>query len=279
MKSKVTDFLSLKPPKPVVRPAQPGSIRRDAGIQQNMLEQPFAESFNAWKQQPTPETSDALLKTLQPVMDSALRTFAGSAATSPTMRSKAKLILLKSLNTYDPKQSKLRTFAMTNLQGLRRSAAEESQIIGVPELVRLDQHRIHNVELELADKLGRPPSSAEVAAAAGVSLKRLEHVRKAKGATAVGTIVKHDATDEEDMDPTIMAAPAARRRNVYLNFIYQDLDPRDQVIMESTLGLHGKPVLSKGQIAAKLGLSAGAVSQRAARIQAIIDRHEDNPLL
>ena len=45
----------------------------------------------------SPQTSSALLTAINPVIDSALRTFAGSSAQSPTVRSKAKLIVLDAL--------------------------------------------------------------------------------------------------------------------------------------------------------------------------------------
>jgi hypothetical protein len=50
-------------------------------------------------------------------------------------------------------------------------------------------------------------------------------------------------------------------------FVYHDLDPIDQVILEHSLGLHGKQVLPNQDIARKLKLSPGAISQRKVRIQ------------
>jgi DNA-binding NarL/FixJ family response regulator len=45
--------------------------------------------------------------------------------------------------------------------------------------------------------------------------------------------------------------------------------------MEHTLGMNNKKVLSNQEIARKLGLSPGAISQRKARIQQLLDRRED----
>jgi DNA-binding NarL/FixJ family response regulator len=45
--------------------------------------------------------------------------------------------------------------------------------------------------------------------------------------------------------------------------------------MEHTVGLHGKKVLPKQGIAAKLNLSPGAISQRAAKIQEKLNRKEE----
>ncbi len=62
-------------------------------------------------------------------------------------------------------------------------------------------------------------------------------------------------------------------------FLYHDLDPYDQVILEYGLGLNGSPKLPAAQIARRLKLSPGAVSQRASRIQQQLDELEDAAVL
>ena len=49
----------------------------------------------------------------------------------------------------------------------------------------------------------------------------------------------------------------------------------DQKIMELSLGMRGHKPLSNLEIAKKLGRSPGALSQRKAKIQAMIDKEED----
>jgi hypothetical protein len=62
-------------------------------------------------------------------------------------------------------------------------------------------------------------------------------------------------------------------------FLYHDLDPHDQVILEYGLGLNGSPKLPAAQIARRLRISPGAVSQRASRIQQQLDELEDAAVL
>jgi DNA-binding NarL/FixJ family response regulator len=45
--------------------------------------------------------------------------------------------------------------------------------------------------------------------------------------------------------------------------------------MEHTLGLHGKKVLSNQEIARKLRLTPGAVSQRKATIQQLLNQEQE----
>jgi hypothetical protein len=121
------------------------------GGRRELLEDEFRPHYESWKADPSPGNSSKVLKALDPVIKSALRTYAGGGQMSPTIRSRAKMIVLDSLPRYDPVKAKLRTHLMVNLQSLRRSTAEENQIVSVPERVRLDQHRLYTANNELAD--------------------------------------------------------------------------------------------------------------------------------
>jgi hypothetical protein len=55
-----------------------------------MLEPEFQEHYTAWKAAPGPKTMTPLLGAINPVLDSALRTYAAKG--SPTLRSKAKIM-------------------------------------------------------------------------------------------------------------------------------------------------------------------------------------------
>lgn len=240
--------------------------------QSSFLEPEFEPHYTAWKARPSPETTDALLKALNPVMSSALRTYAGPG--SPTLKSRAKRMVLDALPRYDPQQAKLRTHLMTNLQSLRRASADEQSLVHVPERIRLDQHHLYTANNELLDRLGREPSTGELAAHTGLSLKRLAHIRKARGSLAEGQVTGTNEEGEETGDMPNTVLPTAKN-NIWERFIYEDLPARDQFIMEHVLGLHGKQRLPKGEIAKRLGISAGAVSQRAAKIQSLLDRREE----
>lgn len=238
----------------------------------SLLEPEFEPHFTAWQSSPSPETASRLLQATQPVLDSALRSYGGPTA-SPVLRSRAKLMTLDALKTYDPSRAKLRTHLMVQLQGLRRQAAREQQVISVPERVAIDLYHLHAAENELRDRLSRDPSDLELAEHSGMSLKRLEHVRRARPGYAEGTVQAVTATDEDQGG----FAPSVQSRNddaAWINFVYHDLDSIDQVIMEHVLGLRGKPVLPKQEIARRLGVSPAAVSQRAARIQEKLDQRE-----
>jgi len=242
------------------------------GEPSDLLEPEFTQHYWAWKKEPSPHNSSELLKILNPVLDSAIRSYVG-VMPSPTLRSRAKIIALDALEKYDPKRAKLRTHLMVNLQGLRRSANQEGQIVHLPERVGLDLFRIHEAENELKDRLGRDPSDSELADHTGLSRKRIGYVRQIRPIYAEGQF--NTVTDDEDQAPTGPSVVSPARNDTWADFVYHDLHPIDQLIMEHSLGLHGKPILSKKDIAKKLRLSPGAVSQRAAKIQEKLDRKEE----
>jgi len=252
----------MTPPVPAPAPVEP----------ENLLEPEFAEHYQTWKAAPGPKTMTPMLKAINPVIESAMRTYAAKG--SPTLRSQAKVMAADAIGRYDPARGKLRTHLMYHLQGLRRAGTQESQIIRVPERVGIDLHRMRQAENELRDQFGRYPSMAELADHTGLSKKRIMYVRKAQPGLPEGMLSAEGESGEEQaaLGPAIQTPENERIWNEY---VYHDLAPTDQLIMEHTLGMYGKPVLPKKLIAKRLGISPGAVTQRAAKIQERIDKREE----
>lgn len=238
---------------------------------ESLLEEEFKPHFEAWRANETPQTTAVFLKSINPVLDSAVKTYGGSRP-SPTVHSKAKLIAVNAARGYDPSQAKLRTHLMVHLQGLRRTSARENQIIRIPERVGLDMYRLHEAETELRDRLGREPSTAELADHTSLSMKRIGHVRKAHYGVAEGSMVSQS---EEGGPVQFSPAVGGGSDKTWLDFVYHDLHPTDQYILEHTVGLHGRKIMPKQEIARRLGITPGAVSQRAARIQSVVDQRDE----
>jgi hypothetical protein len=75
----------------------------------DFLEPEFTQPWEEWKKAPNPANSSTLLKTVDPVINAALRTYAGPNP-SPTIRSRAKLLTLHAAGSYDPNRAKLRSY-------------------------------------------------------------------------------------------------------------------------------------------------------------------------
>jgi len=231
----------------------------------------FDALYTDWKANQTPETNTKILQAVQPVIDTALTSYAG-AAHSPSVRSQAKLMALKALGTYSPERGNVRNHLLSQMQSLRRVAAKDQNIIGLPEQVGLDFQHITQAENELQDSLGREPTEDELADYTNLSRRRIQKIRAFHQPISEGAVSR--INEEGDVSGDISSSvPGARRADdAWLDFVYGDLGPTDKLIMDMTLGRNGKRRAATQDIARRLNITPGAVSQRAAKIQAMLDK-------
>jgi DNA-binding Lrp family transcriptional regulator len=57
-----------------------------------------------------------------------------------------------------------------------------------------------------------------------------------------------------------------------MDFVYGDLDNTNKLIMDMSLGRNGRKQTSVQEIARRLNITPGAVSQRAAKIQQMLNQ-------
>lgn len=228
----------------------------------------LAKTYALWQRNPDPHNSSQILSQLQPTIDKAIMAHVGQ--TNPLLRSRARRLTLGALSNYDPSRgTKLETHVINHLRSLKRISRQQSQIIHVPERISLEQAHLHNHERELADELGREPTAYELADRTGLSLRRIAKIRQTHAPMSEGFFTAQgEAEGSEDFSPAVESAPTQS----WPEMVYDGLDPHNQKILEWTLGLHGQPRLRNQQIAAKLGLSPGAISQRKAFIQQQLDQ-------
>lgn len=238
------------------------------------LEPKYATPFNAWKAAPNMATTGSLLKAVQGDIDKGMFAHVGGK-TDPILYSRAKKMALQAIKSYDPTKARLGTHIVNQLQGLKRVQRQQNQIIHIPERVAMDQGYIERAKAELADELGREPSMAEISDHTGISPKRINYVHKFRYPMAESTFSGMSEDENESFSPAVQQ----QQTNSWHEFVYSDLDPTNQKIMEWTLGLHGSKPLSNQDIARKLRMTPGAVSQRKAKIQSILSQEELNPFI
>lgn len=246
------------------RPTLWSTLKAPANDSGLLLEPEYHESFMRYKQAPTPEHASHLLTSLSPVLDEALRSYGGTEADSVTAKAKAKLFALEAIGRYDPARAKLRTHLLSHLRGLRRSVERSTSGVYVPEQWRIDSRHVNAAYTDARDELGREPSDAEIGDRIGMPVAR---VRKARGVPGVLASSQFDSGIASER-------PDHKAWGQWVEGIYHDLNPIDQVILEHSFGLHGRPVLAAGQIAEKVNLSPGAISQRKSRIQNMLDEYD-----
>lgn len=233
------------------------------------LEPEFEPHYLAWKQSPGPAANATILKHLDPVIQGAVRTHVGEP--NPLLLSRAKLMTLEGLGRYDPARGRLKTHLFNHLQSLKRANRQQGMVVRAPERVVLDRYNLDRTASELAHELGREPTDRELMDRTGFSRKRLTRVRSYRPAVAEGAL----EDPETGQGFTGAVGPADEARDVWVQLVYDDLDPYHQAVMEYALGLNGRSPLPNQEIARKLGRSPGAISQAKLRIQRMLDEEAD----
>jgi DNA-directed RNA polymerase specialized sigma subunit len=234
------------------------------------LESEYADVFNAWKQARSPQTSGALLKAVDPVINTAIKSYGGQSQGSPMLRSHARRMVLRAAESYDPERGGLKTHLLSQLRSLQRVGARQAQIIRVPEQVALDRRHLEETEKELDLRHGRPPSAQALANATGLSVRRIKYIRQGRPPISEGQVLAGQPADNQSLPASTIPGDDNMRAG-WNEMVYHDLDEINQTIYDMLTGGHGQQVQSTSEIARRLGITPSAVSQRAAKIQEMLD--------
>jgi DNA-directed RNA polymerase specialized sigma subunit len=234
-------------------------------------EDEYLPAWQQWKADPTPQANAEFVRTVQPIIASGVKTYAGG---NPLAGPQAKVLAINAARTFDPQKSKFSTHLNSQLQQLQRLSRQQTQVLQVPERVLLENRTIRQTIEELRDSYGREPSDAELATAVGVPLARLQKVRAYRPGLNTGRL-SQTSEDSDSAEPAVRKLGLAGARDHWVQLVYDDLDPMEQRIMEMTLGLNGQPKRSNQEIAKRLKVSPSAVTQRKMRIQRKLDREQD----
>lgn len=215
--------------------------------------------YKAWKADPSSSNLQTLMGSAKSNIDMALKTYVGNE--DKAARSHAKILAVKAFRSFDPtKGTQLRTHFLTQLQPLRRMAAKRRTVMHVPEVVQQDMAGLNTATSELVDTLDRQPADSELADYTGLSIRRIQDMRRRNMAIAESSRQTIDGEDFQDVVDT----PGAL--NTWAEYVYYDLSAVDRKIYEWRTGFGGRKKLTNNMIARKLKLTPGAVSQRADRI-------------
>jgi DNA-directed RNA polymerase specialized sigma subunit len=175
------------------------------------------------------------------------------------------VLALGAFKSYDPnKGTKLRTHLMTQLQPLIRHARNYENIARVPERVSADLYMVNQAKRDFVDRHKRDPSDHELADHTGLSSRRIAHVKSfARGDIAESGLKEMDEGESSIMYPGVAKADPAQ---IWLEYVHHDATPVDRQILEWKTGYNGQKVMTTTEIAKRLGLTPGAVSQRSAKI-------------
>jgi len=236
----------------------------------SFLEPQYEPAFTAWSHDRSDANREALLQAISPVIANNVALVGNADKNYLTIQ--GKILAMKAMEKYDPQKASIATYLSKQLFPLRRYARQQMNVLGIPERMMMASQQLESAEVELEDKLGRAPATDELADHMKVSVKQIERIRRSSHARNTGS---YDTPDEEGN----MSSPAVRQTlpQKYLHeYVLSalDSDPVSRFIYENDAGLHGRTTLSNQDLASKLRLSPGAVSQRRRKIFEMVNKAE-----
>lgn len=219
-------------------------------------------AWNAWRQNPTPENGDRLAKLATPLLEQIVGAYLGGQyITDPLLMGRAKTIMFRALQNYDPTKGPITSFIWTNMMRIQRVYGKQHSTLSVSEQLIMDAKRLETAEKELEEKLGRTPSTEELADYTGLSMKRIERIRR-QSAVGYESTFEAGAGDSGGWLPSVQTQQPADLTKEYLQIIYEALgNERDKAIMEMSYGLNGYKPMKAIDIAKKLKVSPATVSK------------------
>lgn len=223
------------------------------------------EHYAAYQADPSQENLVNVVDSLKPTMRYALSGF--GAADDPVLAGKARLIAADAVKSWNPKAgAKLATHLTNQLQQLSRETRKYRSVAQVPERAQLDQYALYRAEQELKDKHGRDPSVDELADHTGMSIKRIEKVRRLNRVTPSEIQFGDDGLSTSQEPDYLHEA---------IQYVHGESDYPNKKILEWSLGWGGEPVLPGTEIAKRLKLSEANLSRRTAILRGRVAELED----
>ena len=210
-----------------------------------------------WQKNRTPQDTKQIVAYLKPTIQSALHTY--TPGQESAFRIKATKLALQSLTSYDAsKAAAPSSFVFTNLQRLNRIRRQRQNIIHIPESQVYLKQQIDKKVQQLQDDLGRQPTIDQICDATGMSRKKLQKIE------GNSTFSESSAINPQTQASTFGVKDITDRD--YYNYVYSSVGDVDKKILQWSMPYNGTP-LSNNDIAKRLKLSPGAISQRKARLQ------------
>ena len=225
------------------------------------LEPEYAEPYYQWRKSPTEANRDQMLSKLSPIINQAVNQVSGDRN---YLTIRGKILAMQALDKYDPAASSLSTYLSHALLPLRRHARAQMNVLSVPERTMLLASQLESAEVELEDKLGRAPTTEELADHMKMSAAAIKRARQSQHAYNTGAL---DTPDEEG---NVRSVSVSRRIPEKYQHDYMlsrfSSDPVSAFIYENDFQLNGRKKMSTADLAKKLKITSGAVSQRRQKI-------------
>jgi DNA-directed RNA polymerase specialized sigma subunit len=212
-----------------------------------------ATLWQAWKKKPTDANASALLTQVAPLIGREASKWNQTLAPA-LLETEGKRLAMQAFHSYDPtKGAALGTHVVNSLQRMSRLAYSNQNVARLPENKMLWFHSYHKAHAQLADELGRAPTTDELADELGWSIPRVEEFRKSIG--------RRELLESGGADDSGGAGLyEADKQEHLVDFIHHGLPQQQKAIFEHLTGYGGAEILSNQEIQKKLSLTQGQYS-------------------
>ena len=214
------------------------------------------------KKEITDDEVKLISKGLNSVVNSSVKSYGASRNDLATI---GKTRAWRALKSWDKSKGvKLNTYLHGQLKSLYNANQITSNALKLPQRFSYERRKATDLMDSYKDKNGIEPSAEWIGEKMGVSAKKAGSLLWGKN-----EVSSSQMNSEETGDNLVVVTGSDETRDSSIwNAVYTDSDEKSKKIIEFLKGYNDSPVIrKKGEIAKKLKISNGALSQRIATIQ------------
>jgi RNA polymerase primary sigma factor len=203
-------------------------------------------TWKKWKRTSNSEHLNSLLRSMEPLLQSAVNKYNTSPLPRPAIESQARVLAVKAFHTYNPKfGTQLNTHLVNELKHLTRYVLEYQNIGKIPENRGIAISKFHNIKANLMDELGREPTTTELADGLQWSVAEVERMQSELRQDLNITQGKEEAFFDVGYNVT------DKTRDV-VEFVYYSVGAEEKKVLEYWFGMGGVQKLTVEEMAEKL---------------------------
>lgn len=215
-------------------------------------------AYTKWKRSQSGADLDALLRRLDPVVQSEVQKRAGTLSRD-LLLGQARKLAVDAIRSFDPNRGvKITTHVVNQLQKLSRVNYTHQNAARIAEHHMLQFHTLRIAREDFSSEHGREPTTEELADQLRWSPSKLTEVQS--------QFQRSELLEHAGGGASSAHSFVASEHDPSIGYVYASLSPRQQQIFDMRTGHGGQKPVGNPVIMKKLGITQGVLSYEIARI-------------